>query len=199
MYRLSVLTSLFAVAWQAQAVTSRRVKIRHNMHMQALVKCSVLYTAYICSHLSNVQCLAQHAQHRHSCWSVLYTACICCHLSKGQCLAQHKHSCCCRWFAERLVALRHADGAPLCVLYGAHHLQPRAQAPGAVGQGPVVTFNLLRHDGSFFGYRSAAVLCCAVLCCAVLNTGKTGLETALTCSSLVSFCMKVRSARWCTE
>jgi len=56
------------------------------------------------------------------------------------------------------------------VLYGAHHLQAGAQAPGAVGQGPVVTFNLLRHDGSFFGYRSAVFeqQCCAVLCCAVL-------------------------------
>lgn len=94
------------------------------------------------------------------CWSVLYTTYVCCHLSLDPCLAQHaqhKHSCCFRWFAEQLVALRHADGAPLCVLYGAHHLQPGAQAPGAVGQGPVVTFNLLRHDGSFFGYRSAAV------------------------------------------
>ncbi|KAL0050843.1 hypothetical protein WJX82_008290 [Trebouxia sp. C0006] len=63
-----------------------------------------------------------------------------------------------RWFAQRLVALRHADGAPLCVLYGAHHLQPGAQAPGAVGQGPVVTFNMLRHDGSFFGYREVEKL-----------------------------------------
>ncbi|KAL0025505.1 hypothetical protein WJX77_007273 [Trebouxia sp. C0004] len=65
-----------------------------------------------------------------------------------------------RWFAERLVALRHADGASLCVLYGAHHLQPGAQAPGVVGQGPVVTFNLLRHDGSFFGYREVEKLAC---------------------------------------
>ncbi|DBA69485.1 TPA: hypothetical protein ACH3X2_001170 [Trebouxia sp. C0005] len=63
-----------------------------------------------------------------------------------------------RWFAQRLAALRHADGAPLCVLYGAYHLQSGAQAPGAVGQGPVVTFNLLRHDGSFFGCREVEKL-----------------------------------------
>jgi len=83
------------------------------------------------------------------------------------------------------VALRHADGAPLCVLYGAHRLQPGAQAPGAVGQGPVVTFNLLCHDGSFFGYRSAALelLCCAVLCCAVLRCAALGWA-ALRCAAL---------------
>jgi len=128
------------------------------------------------------------------CWSVLYTAYACRHLSNGQGLAQHaqhKHSCCFRWFAQRLVALRHADDAPLCVLYGAHQLQPGAQAPGAVGQGPVVTFNLLRHDGSFFGYRSAAfellccaVLCCAVLCCAVLCCGAVLWCAVLCCAVL---------------
>ncbi len=145
---------------------------------------SVLYTAYVCHHssaLSNPQTLSNSETSSLHCksklkytWGQSNALLHCGDVLDGQCVAQHaqhNHSCCFRWFAQRLVALRHADGAPLCVLYGAHHLQPGAQAPGAVGQGPVVTFNMLRHDGSFFGYRSAAVcavLCCAVLCCAVL-------------------------------
>ncbi len=66
-----------------------------------------------------------------------------------------------RWFATRLVALQHTTGKPLCVVCGAHHLLARASAnaPGAVGQGPVVTFNLLRPDDSFFGYRFDSTCC----------------------------------------
>lgn len=82
--------------------------------------------------------------------------------------------------ARQLSALRHSNGARVCVLYGAHaeaerQLPPKAQqepepcqqqqgghgqasraaapAPGVVGQGPVVAFNLQRPDGSFVGYR----------------------------------------------
>ena len=52
--------------------------------------------------------------------------------------------------------MRHANGTPFCLVYGAHSLssdQPSPGSPGAVGQGPVVTFNLLRLDGSYVGYR----------------------------------------------
>ena len=72
--------------------------------------------------------------------------------------------------ARQLCAMRHGStGAPVCILYGAHHLwgvrqQQQKQesevakadevAPaGVVGQGPVVAFNVLRADGTYVGYR----------------------------------------------
>ena len=75
---------------------------------------------------------------------------------------------CRRWLAGKLAAMRHpGTRQPVCMLYGAHACmpvssssssrsepgQPLACFPGAVGQGPVVAFNLLRPDGSFVGYR----------------------------------------------
>lgn len=66
-----------------------------------------------------------------------------------------------RLFVTGLSELRHANGTPLCVLYGAHHPtldQPSLGSPGAAGQGPVVTFNLLRPDRSFVGYREVEKL-----------------------------------------
>ena len=42
----------------------------------------------------------------------------------------------------------------LCtVLRAWAQISPPQPALGAVGQGPVVTFNLLRPDGSYVGYR----------------------------------------------
>ncbi len=74
-----------------------------------------------------------------------------------------------------LRALRHGSGAPVCRIYGAHAAPPPAggaaqpdqarpapardgvlAAPGAVGQGPTITFSVLRADGSFVGYQCAA-------------------------------------------
>lgn len=61
--------------------------------------------------------------------------------------------------------MRHSNGQPVCVLYGAHPPHPESEQtqphvgggmqslPGAAGQGPVIAFNLLRPDGSFVGYR----------------------------------------------
>ena len=68
----------------------------------------------------------------------------------------------CRHLAEALQGMRHDNGRPLCVLYGAHKdVQAEAAVngaqwsgtDGAVSQGPIVTFNLLRADGSFVGHR----------------------------------------------
>ena len=66
-----------------------------------------------------------------------------------------------RKLALELQAMQHANGRPLCVLYSGLGLSfplsyRKDNAPaqsGVVGQGPVVTFNLLRPDGSFVGYR----------------------------------------------
>ena len=84
----------------------------------------------------------------------------------------------CRWLAEKLAGMRHPGGSrAVCVLYGAHaciagaapkqapetenggapkQAPPALQCfPGAVGQGPVVAFNVLRADGAYVGYRCA--------------------------------------------
>ena len=70
--------------------------------------------------------------------------------------AQAEHSCLRRWLAEQLASLQHANKQPVARIYGAHRLQGtqavHAASAGAVAQGPTVTFNLLRADGSFVGY-----------------------------------------------
>ncbi len=80
-----------------------------------------------------------------------------------------------RYTAQQLAALRHGNGAPVCLLFGAHRAPalppdlglalgaaPKRQcapaAPGAVGQGPTVTFSVLRADGSFVGFQCATLL-----------------------------------------
>ena len=66
----------------------------------------------------------------------------------------------CRLFVTHLAGARHANGSLFSLIYGAHSPgsgQPSPGSPGAIGQGPVVTFNLLRPDGSYVGYRYALV------------------------------------------
>ncbi|KXZ48630.1 hypothetical protein GPECTOR_26g533 [Gonium pectorale] len=64
-----------------------------------------------------------------------------------------------RWLAGRLAALRHANGAPVAVLYGRWcrtAARPGTSCGGggaaAGDHGPTVAFNLLRPDGSWVGY-----------------------------------------------
>ncbi len=61
--------------------------------------------------------------------------------------------------------MRHSSGQPVCMLYGAHAASSSAVPSaakvscgarcleGAVGQGPVIAFNVFRPDGTFVGYR----------------------------------------------
>lgn len=62
--------------------------------------------------------------------------------------------------------MRHANGSTVCELYGAHAIalgtwvggesmqhKSRECLPGAVGQGPIVAFNLFRSCGAYVGYR----------------------------------------------
>ena len=68
-----------------------------------------------------------------------------------------------RWLADQLGKLKHSKEQPAACLYGAYQALQEAQRSedeedfsvpmGAVAQGPVVTFNLLRPDGSFVGFR----------------------------------------------
>ncbi|BDA46796.1 probable molybdenum cofactor sulfurase [Coccomyxa sp. Obi] len=86
-----------------------------------------------------------------------------------------------RWLAERLASMRHSNGQPVCVLYGAHAASSSAVPSaakiccgtrcleGAVGQGPVIAFNVLRADGTFVGYREVEKL--AGLSSILLRTG----------------------------
>ena len=48
------------------------------------------------------------------------------------------------WLARALAALRHSNGKPVCRIYG-RHFSPYP----ALLQGPIVTFNVLRGDGTF--------------------------------------------------
>lgn len=72
-----------------------------------------------------------------------------------------------RYTVEQLQALRHFNGQVVSVVYGAHDspgvtgdtaTDAQQQVPGALGQGPVIAFNLLRPDGSFVGYRCVKTL-----------------------------------------
>lgn len=71
-----------------------------------------------------------------------------------------------RYLAEALADLVHANGSAVCELYGAHapasgfrtekeskQHSSRRYLLGAVGQGPVVAFNLFRSCGAYVGYR----------------------------------------------
>ena len=69
-----------------------------------------------------------------------------------------------RWLAQQMGDLKYPGGQPVARLYGAHaglllseaeltEEEASAVPLGAVDQGPVVTFNLLRSDGSYVGYR----------------------------------------------
>ncbi|KAK0597739.1 hypothetical protein LWI29_028205 [Acer saccharum] len=55
---------------------------------------------------------------------------------------------------KTLLTLRHENGAVVCTLYGS---SPSKQVPFEES-GPVVTFNLKRPDGSWFGYREVEKL-----------------------------------------
>ncbi|KAK1934443.1 Molybdenum cofactor sulfurase [Phytophthora citrophthora] len=48
---------------------------------------------------------------------------------------------------DKLVALKHWNGRPICELYGANGAKPKAEQ-----QGPIVTCNFLRADTSYVGY-----------------------------------------------
>ncbi|GIL77285.1 hypothetical protein Vretifemale_6749, partial [Volvox reticuliferus] len=94
--------------------------------------------------------------------------------SLGGLPAVHHHSCClARWLVARLAAMRHANGAPVAVIYGRWCAAAAAAAAAAatagtsaVGaavaslpdHGPTVSFNLLRPDGSWVGHAEVARL-----------------------------------------
>ena len=67
----------------------------------------------------------------------------------------------CRRLAEQMASLRHSSGAPAFVLYSSwtqNSNNVRGQyrqdsLPGVVGWGPTVTFNVLRADGNYVGFR----------------------------------------------
>lgn len=93
------------------------------------------------------------------------SACNMCVSTCGAVRVQNEISFC-RWFVPRLSNLTHANSAPLCVLYSGHpdaisapehnnEQHSHQQHSQQHSQGPVVTFNVLRPDGSFFGYRWA--------------------------------------------
>ncbi|KAH9288390.1 hypothetical protein KI387_032507, partial [Taxus chinensis] len=57
-----------------------------------------------------------------------------------------------------LAALRHSNGVHVCVLYGRHNAKGYQGLSHA--QGPIVTFNLKRSDGSWVGCREVEKLAC---------------------------------------
>ena len=76
--------------------------------------------------------------------------------------------------------LKHADGSKVCELYGAHtpsSASPMLKAseqrqpgnmdclPGAIGQGPIVAFNLFRSCDAYVGYRWLPALSKPCICC----------------------------------
>ncbi|KAK7292490.1 hypothetical protein RIF29_08271 [Crotalaria pallida] len=54
---------------------------------------------------------------------------------------------------KMLLALRHGNGSSVCVLYRHHKSMERCHE-----MGPIVTFNLKRPDGSWYGYREVEKL-----------------------------------------
>ncbi|GLJ52600.1 hypothetical protein SUGI_1119500 [Cryptomeria japonica] len=58
--------------------------------------------------------------------------------------------------SSMLEALRHSNGAPVCVLYGKHSF--KGYQGLSCAQGPVVTFNMKRLDSSWVGYREVEKL-----------------------------------------
>lgn len=56
---------------------------------------------------------------------------------------------------QRMTSLRHSNGQPLAVLYTKTDYTDRMK------QGGIVTFNLLRADGSYIGYSEVSIrVCC---------------------------------------
>ncbi|WJX49485.1 Molybdenum cofactor sulfurase [Trifolium repens] len=54
---------------------------------------------------------------------------------------------------KTLLALRHGDGSNVCILYGRHNSMEMCHE-----MGPIVSFNLKRSDGSWYGYREVEKL-----------------------------------------
>ncbi|XP_073226054.1 molybdenum cofactor sulfurase isoform X4 [Cicer arietinum] len=54
---------------------------------------------------------------------------------------------------KTLLALRHSNGSSVCILYGRHNSMEMCHE-----MGPIVSFNLKRPDGSWFGYREVEKL-----------------------------------------
>ncbi|GLU17991.1 hypothetical protein SLE2022_343150 [Rubroshorea leprosula] len=54
---------------------------------------------------------------------------------------------------KKLLLLRHANGASVCTVYGSQTLKVSSHESG-----PIVSFNLKRPDGSWFGYREVEKL-----------------------------------------
>lgn len=54
---------------------------------------------------------------------------------------------------KTLLGLQHANGAAVCTLYGSNSLKFSSHESG-----PIVSFNLKRPDGSWFGYREVEKL-----------------------------------------
>jgi molybdenum cofactor sulfurtransferase len=78
--------------------------------------------------------------------------------------------------ATKLAGLKHGNGTPVCILYGNHHHNNgddhhhQANYWGLqCNQGPIVTLNLKRADGSWVGYREVEKL--AALSNIQLRTG----------------------------
>ena len=115
-----------------------------------------------------------------------------------------------RYLAQALVSLRHTNGTAVCELYGAHAAAIDSRGPGAgkqqgkgvclpgaLGQGPVVAFNLLRSCGSYVGYRWGA---CFPTCDSTDPESRLGLSRILLpggCSACRHSCkLSMRSGRW---
>ncbi|KAG0579095.1 hypothetical protein KC19_4G072700 [Ceratodon purpureus] len=62
------------------------------------------------------------------------------------------------YFASVLAGLKHENGAAVCVLHGNHGLDHVKYWGQGCNQGPVVTFNLKRADGSWVGHREVEKL-----------------------------------------
>ncbi|KAJ4460370.1 Molybdenum cofactor sulfurase [Paratrimastix pyriformis] len=56
------------------------------------------------------------------------------------------------WAYDRLSSMRHRNGQPLCIFYGNHALHDPDR------QGGILNFNLLRMNGSYFGYSEVSKL-----------------------------------------
>jgi molybdenum cofactor sulfurtransferase len=64
-----------------------------------------------------------------------------------------KHTCClARYLADKLSALRHGNGQPVCVV------AERATTDVPAGRGPVVSFNVRKANGSWVGPSSVGTL-----------------------------------------
>ncbi|XP_022717462.1 molybdenum cofactor sulfurase-like isoform X3 [Durio zibethinus] len=68
--------------------------------------------------------------------------------------AMHRHTMSIVMFLKKkLLALRHENGASVCTLYGNHTLKVSSSDSGSI-----VSFNVKRPDGSWFGYREVEKL-----------------------------------------